>query len=331
MKKFTAVLLPVLVLSLVVFGGFGGAVKAEASDIKMDLSITGGSIGGAWAAIGEGVAEVIRRSYPGSSTAYEVGQEAANIVLVSKGKAQLGIAHAQLINLGMKGYAPFREKYDNLRALTVLYSEAVEHFIIRRETGIESFEQIKEEKYPLKLNLNTKDSFMEIVGRKVLEAYDITYEDIKEWGGSVDFMNMTSSLDLMRDGRLDAFSNVIQVPSSHVVNVATTIDIDLLGMSEKAQAKVNDELGTYPAVIPKDKYTFLEEDVPTVGASVILFTNKDLPEEEAYAILKSIYENFDYFKNIHASLNSLTLEDMQETSPVPLHQGAEKFYSEFFK
>lgn len=326
--KFSKLILSVLALSLVLGGAAFSAAPAEAADKKLDVAICGGSIGGAWAAIGEGVGEVIRRSYPGSNTAYEVGQEAANIVLVSRGRIQLGIAHAQLLKLGMEGSDPFREAYDNLRALMVLYGEAVEHFVVRSDAGISTFDELKDKQFGLRLNLNTKDSFMEIVGRKVLEAYGITYDDLASWGGAVNFMSMSPSLDLMRDGKIQAYSNVIQVPSSHIVDVSTNVNLTLLPLSEEAIAKVNEELGTYGTVIPKEQYSFLNTDVPTVGATVVLFTNADLPDEDAYAILTALKENFDYFRNIHSSLRSLTVADMAKTAPVPLHPGAVKFFEE---
>lgn len=325
----------VLVALVAIVAGCGGGAKDAAKEppkdqkvSKVNLTIVGGSIGGAWATIGEGVGEVIRRSYPGSNTAYEVGQEAANITLVSKGKVQVGIAHSGLIKLAADGKAPFKEKMDNLRALTVLYNEAAQHMIVNASAGINSFEDIKAKKYPLKVNQNTKASYMEIVGKECLKAYGISYEDIVAWGGKVDYMSMTSSLDLLRDGKLDAYSNVIQIPSSHVVDLSTTSKLVLLPMSDAAIEKVNKELGTYKTIIPKSKYSFLKEDVPTVAATLVLFTSKELPDAEAYAIVKSIQDNLTYFKGIHDSLKVLDLKGMTKVNPVPLHPGAEKYYKE---
>lgn len=324
MKKFFTVLALVAVIFSV--AGFISA-PAQAAQ-KLDLAICGGSIGGAWAAIGEGVGEVVRRSYPGSNTAYEVGQEAANLALVSRGKIQLGIAHAQLIKMAADGKQPFKKKIDNLRALCVLYKGAVEHFIIKADTGANSFADLKSKKYPLKVYFNTKGSFMDIVGQNVIAAEGITPADIDKWGGFTKNSSMGAALDLMRDGKIDAYSNVIQVPSSHVVDAGTPLKLNLLGMSPAAQKKVNDELGTYSTVIPKSAYNFLKNDVPTVGATVILFTNADLPDDEAYAILKSIKDNFPYFCNIHGSLKGLKFSDLKDTAPVPLHPGAVKFFNE---
>ena len=116
---------------------------------------------------------------------------------------------------------------------------------------------------------------MEIVGREVLASYGISYDDLKKWGGNVDFMSMGASLDLMRDGKIQAYSNVIQVPSSHVVDVSTNLGLTLFGMSEAAQKAVNEKLGTYSTSISKDSQ-LLTADVPTVRATVVLFTNADL-------------------------------------------------------
>ncbi|WP_372995012.1 TAXI family TRAP transporter solute-binding subunit [Lutispora sp.] len=337
-KVTSLIIAIIMVMSLITACSGGGQEKApnEGSQQsgefkepdKLNVTIVGGSIGGAWAAIGEGVGEVIRRSYAGSNTAYEVGQEAANLALVSAGKVQLGIAHTGLIKMASEGQAPFNRKMENLRALTVLYGEAAEHFLIKADTGITSFEDLKNKKYPLKVNFNTADSFMEIVGKKCLEANGITYEDLKSWGGAVDFMSMGNSIDLMRDGKLEAYSNVIQVPSSHIVDASTNLKLNLLPMTDEAIEKVNAELGTYKTTISKEKYSFLNEDVPTVAATVVLFASTDLTDGEAYAIVKAIDENMDYFKGIHASLGDLTLEKMTEVAPVPLHPGAEKYYKE---
>ncbi len=340
-KKVSLLLALVMILSSFIVGCDRGGKTEQApannttnstqpsTDVeKLKLTIAGGSIGGAWAAIGEGVSEVIRRSYPGSEVAYEVGQEAANVAMVSTNKVQLGVAHASFLKMASDGVEPFPKKLENLRALAVLYGEAAEHFLILQDAGITNFEDLKTKKYPLKINFNTKDSFMEIVGKKTLEANGITYEDIKSWGGNVDFMSMGSSIDLMRDGKIEAYSNVIQVPSSNIVDASSNLKLTLLPMSKEVQAKLNSELGTYDAVISKDKYNFLTEDVPTVAAKVVLFTNAELSDAEAYAIVKSIDENLEYFTGIHSSLKGLTLETLQDVAPVELHPGALKYYQE---
>ncbi len=331
--KKAALVVMILALSLGLMVGCGGgaddpAEEGASSGGSMNLTIVGGSIGGAWASIGEGVGEVIRRSNDSAVVAYEVGQEAANIALVSTGSVQLGIAHSSLINMAANGEAPFNTPLTNLKALTVLYGEAAQHFVIKTDTGITSFQDIADQQYPLAMNLNTVDSFMEIVGKACLEANGISYDDLAAWGGSVDYMSMGSSFDLMRDGKIEAYSNVMQYPSSHIIDASTTLDLTLLPMSEEAIETVNAQLGTVRTVIPKDQYPFLTEDVPTVAATVVLFASDDLSDEEAYNIVKSIDENLEYFTGIHSSVSGLNLETMQEVGPIEIHPGAVKYYQE---
>ena len=69
MKKMLSLVLSlVMTLSLAACGD-QGAQNDPANDgevTSINATIVGGSIGGAWAAIGEGVAEVVRRDLPSS-------------------------------------------------------------------------------------------------------------------------------------------------------------------------------------------------------------------------------------------------------------------------
>lgn len=317
----------VLVLALIMVLNLG-VVSAAADVDRIDVTVVGGSIGGAWAAMGEGIAEIIRRDYPSSNTGYEVGQEAANVVLVATGDVELGIGHVNLLNMAINGEQPFPRALENLRVLCILYGDVAEHIFMKKNDKIASIQDIVDQKYPLKVNFNTKDSFMELLGASAFDFYGATADAIKSWGGSVDYMSMGNSIDLMRDGKIEAYSNVIQVPASAVVDAATTLDLQMLSLSDECCNFLNEKFGTYTTVIPAGAYSFVTEDVQTVAASVCLFCSADMPDEEAYAIVNAIYNNFDYFKSIHSSLANVTLEQMAATGSMPLHPGAQKFFDE---
>ena len=328
MKKSAILLSLLLVVALSAFAGAGQQkAPATSNDGPMTVTIAGGSIGGAWAAIGEGVAETIRRTYPGSNIAYEVGQEAANIALVATNKLELGVAHSGLVKMAMEGRGPFERAFPNLRAIAVLHEDAAHHFIVRADARVKTFSDIANVS-GFKVNMNTKDSFMEIVAKATLAAYGISYENIRSKGGAVDFQSMGPSLDLMRDGRIQAYSNLIQMPSSHVVDAAINMGLVLLPTSEEIIAKVNAEVGTYRSVIPKGTYSFQTEDIPTVSGTLILFTSADQADTMAYKVARSMGENISYLKNIHASLVNLDLETMKKVAPAQLHNGAIKYYEE---
>jgi len=329
-KRKNVILVGIVLMTVLVFAGCSRQKAAEPISGPVNLTIAGGSIGGAWAAIGEGVAEAIRRTYTGSNVAYEVGSEAANIALVSSNKFELGVAHSGLVKMAMEGAGPFDgKKMPNLRAVAVLHEEAAQHFIVRTSAGVKSYPDIAT--HPFKVNMNTKDSFMEVVAKATLEAYGISYDQIRNNGGAVDFMSMGTSLNLMRDNRIQSHSNLIQMPSSHVIDAAINMDLVLLPMSEEAIKKVNAAVGTYKTIIPKGTYSFLKEDIPTVAGTLILVTNTDVPEDVIYKVVRSMGENVNYLKTIHASLADLTIEAMQRVAPAELHAGAVKYFKEIKK
>lgn len=340
LKKLTALVLTALMLVSLTACGQGGTTAAPAasassssgsgtdSGAPINATIVGGSIGGAWAAIGEGVAEIIRRDHPKSVVSYEVGSEAANMALVSTGDVDMGIGHTGLMKLALEGQEPFPGELGNLRALCVLYGEACEQFFVKTSTGVSSFEDLVSKKYPLNVNFNTKDSFMELVASSVLEFYGTNAATLKSWGGNVDYMSMGNSIDLMRDGKLDAYSNIIQVPSSNVVDAATTLDLTMLPLSDACCEAINEKYGTYTTTMPGGAYSFMPDDVQTVAASVVLYCSADMSDDMAYAIVESIYGNFEYFKSIHSSLASITVSDLADTDPIALHPGAQKFFDQ---
>lgn len=295
-----------------------------------DISMAGIGVGGAWASIGEGVLESIRRSYPGSNATYEAGQEGPNVALVSQGQMQLGIANSQLIQMAYEGTGPFEGKpMKNLRILATLYDDVYMQFVIRKETGITSFEDIKRLQYPLKINFNTKGSFMHLEAEEVLKTYGITVEDIESWGGKVGYMSTGDSLDQMRDGIIDAYSTCTQVPLSNFVDAALTMDLNILPVSDDVINEVSKALYTRKGVIPSGTYTFNDQDIPTLQSECVLFVNGDLPEDELYDIAKALSDNLEYLKGIHSSLKDLTLKELATIEgTVPLAPGAEKFYKE---
>lgn len=71
-------------------------------------------------------------------------------------------------------------------------------------------------------------------------------------------------------------------------------------------------------------------DTPTfggVGATVV--TSTRTPQEAVYAVVKSVFENFDAFKTLHPAFKDLKKEGMiKKGLSAPLHPGALKYYRE---
>jgi uncharacterized protein len=302
----------------------GSATLAQ----ERKITLVGGSVGGAWSAIGNAIGETIRREAPGSSFGYEPGREAANIQLVSQGKVELGIAHAQLVKRAQSGEEPFRAPIKNVRAIALIDPQAAVQILVRKDSGIDSFEQIRQSKKPLRLALNQRGTLMVVTGEEVLKDYGITPKDIESWGGRIHNVDYNAGLEMMKNGQVDMIINMLAFPSGQVVSATREMDVKMLGISPEVAGKLGERLGTAQITVPAGTYAFQPQAIPTVTGSVVLLASSEMKDEEAAAVVKGILKHFDYLKQAHATLARLEPSSLTKVAPLELHPGAEKAYRE---
>ena len=300
----------------------------SSDDAPWRMTVVGASPGGAWSAIGEAVTDELRRGIPGSAFTLEPGQDGANAALVQSGRVEIGLVHSSIALAALAGTAPFTAANPEVRAISLLYADAPFHFIVDRRAGVERFEQLVDERVPLRVSVNTRGSLMELATRTVLDEYGSSYEDLSRQGGAIFYYPFTASYEGMRRGRIDAIGATVQVPSGHAVEASRTLDLDILALDPEVIARVNNRLGTDPDTIPAAAYDFLDHDVPTFAGRVILITNAKLPEEQVYEITRVLHEQLESIRRAHRSLTALTPATMPEVGGVPLHPGALRFYRE---
>ena len=72
-----------------------------------------------------------------------------------------------------------------------------------------------------------------------------------------------------------------------------------------------------------------KEDIQTFGVGATFVTSSDVSDDAVYAVVKSVFENFDDFKKLHPAFANLKPEEMiRDGLSAPLHDGAAKYYKE---
>ena len=226
---------------------------AQSGGLKK-ITLSGGSVGGAWSAVGTAIGETIRRESPGVAFGYEPGREAANIQLVSQGKVELGIAHAQLAKRAQAGEEPFKAPVTNLRAIALIDPQAAVQILVREDSGIDSFEAVLAAKKPVRVVLNQRGTLMAVTGEEVFKAYGITAKDIEGWGGRIHHVDYNAGLEMMKNGQADIIINMLAFPSGQINSATREMKVKMLGISPAASAKLNALLGTAPIAVPAGTY-----------------------------------------------------------------------------
>ena len=302
------------------------AGSAAADPLKITLS--GGSVGGAWSAMGAAIGQTIQQQVPGSSFTYEPGVDAANLLLVTEGKAQLGIAHAQMALRATKGEAPFKSKITNLRAIALLDPAATIQIVARKDAPFTGLDQIAKEKKPVRIALNKRGTMMAIAGEQVFEAAGISMKDLAAWGGRVEYVAYNDGLDMLKAGQVDIVLNMLAFPSSQLNRLANDVPIKMLAIPDAAIAKINGEAGTKSVTIPAKTYTFENSDVKTVTGFVVLYASDKMSDADAETITKGLLNHYDYLTKAYPSFARMGKKGLTDVGPIELAPGAKKAYKD---
>ena len=292
------------------------SVMNVASAQEYKLTVAGASPGGLWSLLGAGLDSALKEEYPGSTVTYQTsGGGIANVAVLQRGDANLGLVEDAVLQLARDGEAPFREAVnDDIRVLSYLYTWAPMQAVIRKEFaeehGITSFSDIADIKPPITIAINKRGNIASGVAEAMLDSIGATSEEVKSWGGNIIYAASSEQSGLIQDRRVDMLLNSLFVGQSSIMQAASSVDLDLLPLSEQTIQEVSENTGTNPFTIPAGAYEWEQEETPTVSISATLAVNSSMDDEMAYNLTKAFYENYEKIAGVHPAMESLTPEVM---------------------
>ncbi len=288
---------------------------------QMQLSIATGGTGGVYYPYGGGLAELINNHIEGRSAVAEVtGASVENMGLIHRGDSDLALALADTVYQAYTGTGAFEgRQVAGARALASIYPNAVQ-IVTLADSGISSLSDLRGKR----VSVGAPGSGTEINANTLLETNGITYDDI-----TVQRLNFNETADALRDGDIDAGFWSVGPPTSSILNLAATRDIRLIGLTDEEIANAREAEPVFARyTLRAGIYDGVEEPVPTVSIPNVLVVNADLDEELAYQITKVLFEHTDELIAIHPAANDTTVEFSLESTPVPFHPGAIRYYEE---
>jgi TRAP transporter TAXI family solute receptor len=304
-----------------------------ASAETYNMSVAGASPGGLWSLLGAGIDAAVKAEHPGSTITYQTsGGGIANVALLQRGDASLGLIEDAVLQLARDGEAPFRESAKDLRVLANLYTWAPMQAIMRKEFaekhGISNLSDLARVKPPITIAINKRGNVASSVALEMLEAVGAGPEKIKSWGGKVIYAASGEQTELIQDRRVDMLLNSLFVRHSSIMRAAGSVEMVLLPMPKEAAQKVAKKTGTERFVIPAGTYDWAAKDVPTVSISAALAVRADMKEETAYNLTKALFENYKQIADVHPAMKQLTPQIMASVQVVPYHEGALRYLKE---
>jgi uncharacterized protein len=299
---------------------------AAATDGKpVYLSLGTSAIGGTSHILGGGMAKIVRDEYPNIRISAEVtGGGIDDLKLVGAKKAQLGLSTADTIYDAYHGGGQFgfTKANPNLRGLVSGYPVKGQIYVLAK-SGIKQIADLKGKR----ISVGAKGSLGNAVMPIIMEAHGLKMG--QDW--QPEYLGHGEGAAALADGNVDAVLAFGSTPSPAIMSVSTTHDIRLLSIEpEKVKQLVANRPFWKPTTIPANIYRKVDYPVSTFLVGIALFTDKDLPDDVAYAITRSILENTPKLAKVHAEGATFTAENvgLAIDGIMPYHPGAERYLKE---
>jgi hypothetical protein len=299
----------VLMISLVL-SGCGG---------KTTLKMATGGTTGTYYAYSGAVSQVLSQKVNNLSfNVQSTGASKANIYLVSDKEADMGIVQNDVMYYAYNGIDLFEgEKISGFSAMAGLYAEVCQ-IVSKKE--ITSIADLKGKR----VSVGDVGSGVEFNARQILEAYDMTFDDIV-----VSNLSFGDSATALKDDKIDAFFCVAGAPTTAIVELATSNQINLLEIDDEHVAKLIEKYPFYTKFsVPGGSYKGVDTDVQTVAVVATYIVSDSLSEDLVYNMTKALFENADEIANAHPKGAELNPEYSVSSISIPIHPGAEKYYKE---
>lgn len=246
----------------------------------------------------------------------------SNIMDISDGLLEAGLAQADVVYLASTGTGPFKNERprDNLRFIATLYLESV-HLIVRTDSNINNVKDLVDQR----VSIDEEGSGTRLAMMPLLDAFGMRIDSLKPV-----YLKTSDAIDRLRKNELDAILLVAGYPVRAVSELiaegnARIVSIDGPALDAISSAQSFFTLDSIPANTYEN-----DEAIPTVGVAAQLITNSSMDENLVYNITSMLWSptTLQLLSNGHPKGKDMQLQTALSGKHVAMHPGAARFYRE---
>ncbi|MGI5260622.1 TAXI family TRAP transporter solute-binding subunit [Streptomyces angustmyceticus] len=242
-----------------------------------------------------------------------------NMRQLVSGRAEFAIAAADAVaTYQIRGEAGA----DRLRACARLYDDYVQ-LVVPKKSAVRSTKDLR----GLRVGVGTDDSGVQLITRRLLEAAGLDFnEDIEPVRVGIDRMPK-----LLEQHKLDAFFWSGGLPTTAVQRLAQRLPVRLVQLGDLSPAlhRQGERTRYYrAAVMPADAYPAAQDGqaVKTIAVANLLVTTDREDAVMTQGITRTVIDSRDWIgRQVHAA-QKVDLRTAVFTDPLPLHEGARRYY-----
>ena len=241
---------------------------------------------------------------------------------VSTGEVDVAVATSDVVLNAYNGTGKFADigKLDNLRVIGAVYTSVLSGVALK-SSGLTYIHDLLGKRVAVGPAASATEN-------ATLAAFDAM--GIDSSNTSLENLGLGDGADSVGDGILDAAFGFAGLPIGGQLNLAATKEIQVLDMTQEEIDKVLAGNAAYiQTKIPAGTYTGQDNDANTFGVKCLIIVTADMDADLVYDLCKAMNEHTEELAAGNALLKDMTDPSFLCTQmSIPLHDGAQKYYSE---
>lgn len=174
----------------------------------------------------------------------------------------------------------------------------------------------------LRVSIGSQTSGVRLIADRLLESAGISPDtDLR-----VQHLDLNEASDAMLAGSLDAFIWSGGLPTFRVTQLAQSVKVKMLDLSDV----LPDLRKAFPvygsATLPASAYSLPGKAVTTLVVRNFLLVNDLMSDDAAEALARGLFEAQPRLETASPAARSIEIRSAIETTPIPLHPGALRYY-----
>ena len=289
------------------------------------VTIGTGGVTGVYYAVGGAVCRLMNKSRADTGLRCSVestGGSVFNANAIKSGELDFGLAQSDIQFAAAKGEGQFKGNANpDLRAVFSVHPEPFT-VLARKDAGVAKFEDFKGKRFN--------------VGNPGSGTLSSMEELLRQMGWTKNDFSLAAELKAdeqgtaLCDNKIDGFFYGVGHPSAAIQDPTIACGAKLISLTGPAvDALVKDHPYYAKATIPGGMYANNPNPTETYGVLATVVTSANVADTTVYALVKTVFDNFDEFKKLHPAFAHLEPKDMIKNGlSAPLHPGAIKYYKE---
>jgi TRAP transporter TAXI family solute receptor len=289
-----------LLTAATVLTGCGSTVE----DIKITMAT--GSEGGVYYRLGNGLADIWsgRLGIVRPQVVATAGSK-DNVTRLVNNQAQVGFSQADALEEV--------EGSSKLRALARMHDDYLQ-VIVRADLPVTRIGQLT----GLRVSVGAVESGVEIIANRMLDSLQVKPQRLN--------LGIEESAQAMREGRLDAFFWSGGLPTSAITKLTKDLGVRMLDLKDDL-VPFRQQYPVYgTATLPASTYNLQSGPIITLTVRNFLLVSESMPDDVAEALVRQLFEGQPDLVKAHSAARTIEQRSAIETSPVPLHNGAMRYY-----